>query len=540
MAALFDLDDQPRSERADAGADTGAAGRPGGGGFGDLSSVGRSFQPIVAELLDMAPASAIREIAGFRAQLTAAETVILGGVIDRHGDTRRAENLAASSGTASRRQAKKAARRAKAAKASPGLIDKMAAGMSGEQIDVVVEAAEQTNGAAADDDEFIDAVAKTDPDQAHRIKRRFIKDKTNAAKAETRHQRQRRNRSVSRFITDGGLDALLLKGDTASIDQIHKTLTQTANQFYRDDGGRDAPIGKQPRTSTQRMYDAAFAHITSQLATTTSNATGAGSAGTGQFATRTTATTGSGFAGSGPTSPPGAGSSEARESRQTGSESNGTRGTRPAAQPTPGSSDSDPAATRAGSARPAGTRGPTASKRFTPPKARAVVFIGVTVEKYLGLAPDQAAQLIGTGPIADTVLNQYLDADPELIGIIYGQHGMPLWLGRSERYATEGQVRALIARDHGCVLCGASHQHCQAHHTPPWAAPRQGQTDIDKLVLLCQSCHHALHANNQTVYHDAVSGNWKRRPATAAETPPQRLPRHHQHRPGRGVAPQRE
>jgi len=87
MAALFDLDDQPRSERADAGADTGAAGRPGGGGFGDLSSVGRSFQPIVAELLDMAPASAIREIAGFRAQLTAAETVILGGVIDRHGDT---------------------------------------------------------------------------------------------------------------------------------------------------------------------------------------------------------------------------------------------------------------------------------------------------------------------------------------------------------------------------------------------------------------------------------------------------------------------
>ncbi|MQA82973.1 MAG: HNH endonuclease, partial [Streptosporangiales bacterium] len=53
--------------------------------------------------------------------------------------------------------------------------------------------------------------------------------------------------------------------------------------------------------------------------------------------------------------------------------------------------------------------------------------------------------------------------------------------------------RALIARDHGCVVagCDAPPQYTQAHHVTWWS--RGGTTDIDNLALVCTVHHTAVH-----------------------------------------------
>jgi hypothetical protein len=98
------------------------------------------------------------------------------------------------------------------------------------------------------------------------------------------------------------------------------------------------------------------------------------------------------------------------------------------------------------------------------------------------------------------VLDRLL-CDAEVFGLIYGSDGQPLWLGRGVRTVTPAQWRALVARDKGCVECGAHPSYCEAHHLVPWA--QGGTTDIDKLALLCSHDHHRLHAEDLIVVQHA-------------------------------------
>ena len=107
------------------------------------------------------------------------------------------------------------------------------------------------------------------------------------------------------------------------------------------------------------------------------------------------------------------------------------------------------------------------------------------------------------------------------MGVLYDCNGQPLWLGRAKRHASIMQRYALILRDKHCVMCGADHTKCDAHHCMPWNAPGKGLTDLDQLVLLCRSCHLQLHADNYTIYRDAKQ-QWRTRPATPDEIPVQR------------------
>ena len=85
----------------------------------------------------------------------------------------------------------------------------------------------------------------------------------------------------------------------------------------------------------------------------------------------------------------------------------------------------------------------------------------------------------------------------------------PIWVGRDHRHATIAQWRALIARDRGCVGCGASPDRCEAHHIVFW--DDFGPTDIDNLVLVCSRCHHDLHGRGQQLVQEA-NGRWTIRP----------------------------
>jgi len=79
----------------------------------------------------------------------------------------------------------------------------------------------------------------------------------------------------------------------------------------------------------------------------------------------------------------------------------------------------------------------------------------------------------------------------DITGVVFDGPGQPLWTGRTHRSATNAQWKALIARDRGCVGCGADPNRCEAHHIRPWN--RGGRTDITNMVLVCSRCHHNIH-----------------------------------------------
>ena len=118
----------------------------------------------------------------------------------------------------------------------------------------------------------------------------------------------------------------------------------------------------------------------------------------------------------------------------------------------------------------------------------------------------------------DTVLQQIKDArlgdgtpipveafkdmacQAKILPAIFDSKGQPLWVGRSRRRASSAQKMLLIARDRGCVGCGADPTWCQAHHIVPWAA--EGPTDIDNMCLLCSRCHHRVHDEGWEIHQN--------------------------------------
>jgi len=102
----------------------------------------------------------------------------------------------------------------------------------------------------------------------------------------------------------------------------------------------------------------------------------------------------------------------------------------------------------------------------------------------------------GTPLSAEELLRLACDAD--ILPAIFDRKGQPLWLGRGRRRVSAAQRTALVARDGGCIGCGANPNWCQAHHIRHWA--HGGATDIDNLCLLCSHCHHhELHTNGADI-----------------------------------------
>ena len=112
--------------------------------------------------------------------------------------------------------------------------------------------------------------------------------------------------------------------------------------------------------------------------------------------------------------------------------------------------------------------------------------------------PVAGGEIVGTGPIPQSVLERML-CNASVTGVLFSGNGKALWCGRTRYRPTDGQMKALIERDGGCVGCGADPSRCEAHHIDPWA--RGGRTDIDNLVLLCWYCHRKVHHNDWQVTH---------------------------------------
>ena len=85
---------------------------------------------------------------------------------------------------------------------------------------------------------------------------------------------------------------------------------------------------------------------------------------------------------------------------------------------------------------------------------------------------------------------------------------MPIWLdsdgealavGRHSRLATRAQRRALRAMYHTCGYpnCTVGFEHCRIHHVTYWE--RNGLTDLDNLIPLCERHHHLVHEGGRTL-----------------------------------------
>jgi hypothetical protein len=117
-----------------------------------------------------------------------------------------------------------------------------------------------------------------------------------------------------------------------------------------------------------------------------------------------------------------------------------------------------------------------------PPRVEATVVLNAA-------EPDRVTDATGTR-LTDT---DVLLCDAILWPIITTFDGLPLAMGRSQRFATPHQVRMVNLRDGGCVFpgCDAPTAWLDLHHADPWG--HHGHTDTDRMCGLCRFHHRVAH-----------------------------------------------
>ena len=120
-------------------------------------------------------------------------------------------------------------------------------------------------------------------------------------------------------------------------------------------------------------------------------------------------------------------------------------------------------------------------------------------------------RLVDGSPIPITELHK-MALEANLLPSIFDTKSQEMWLGRRVRTASEAQRIALIARDQHCIGCGANPLWCQAHHIIWWS--KNGPTNLDNLVLVCNDCHHKIHDDGWQVHKHPKTGKYQLKPPT--------------------------
>ncbi len=458
----------------------------------DVTAVVTSSMLIIANVLaELPPKVALQLLEFCRRRIDAIEAAVLASRFEAGASERDVADMIRSGSNTSKAEAKKRASRGKATNANPDIANRMSEGtLSSEQADVIASAAEDTDGAAACDTDLLDEIAATTPEQGKKKARKYVNDRTKGGDVQDEHDKQHRNRTVYDYRTKDGAYVLAIQGDKTSVEQIKRSIDNQADIEYQNDGGRDVPQHKHPRTAEQRRFDAAAKILTG----------------------RTT-----------PARQP----SEDYSDPETGSaESDAAQSdAAPAAEGRAPDDNRAPADNRAG---PASGAPPGQRRSIRDQRNADTIIVTATIDQLTGVDDTTITSADGK-QLPRTVIDE-LSCTADFIGQIYSVDGELLWQGRRVRLATPAQITGLIARDGGCVECGAHYSRCVAHHIDPFEAPIQGETNIDRLVLLCDDCHHVLHQQKRTIYYERSSQSWKTRPARWEEIPPDSKPRPDQNR----------
>ena len=91
-----------------------------------------------------------------------------------------------------------------------------------------------------------------------------------------------------------------------------------------------------------------------------------------------------------------------------------------------------------------------------------------------------------------------LACDAHILPGIFNKQTGNVVLGQSRRKVSPRLRKRLVARDRGCVGCGASEKICQVHHLKHWS--HGGETSYENTCLLCWRCHHVrVHLHGEEV-----------------------------------------
>jgi hypothetical protein len=111
-----------------------------------------------------------------------------------------------------------------------------------------------------------------------------------------------------------------------------------------------------------------------------------------------------------------------------------------------------------------------------------------------------AADLSHAGPVCpDTARRITCDADVTIVTL--DASGLPIDLGRTHRYFTTSQKRAIAVRDGGVCCwpgCDAPADWTEAHHKVHWIDG--GLTDVSNGLLPCKRHHTALHEGGWSIH----------------------------------------
>ncbi len=123
-----------------------------------------------------------------------------------------------------------------------------------------------------------------------------------------------------------------------------------------------------------------------------------------------------------------------------------------------------------------------------------------------------------------------LACDAKILPGIFNKHTGNAVLGRSQRKIPKWLHKQLIARDGGCIGCGAHHNICQVHHIRHWQ--HGGETTLENTCLVCWRCHHVrIHQNGEEVTRHPAGHLTLAPPTdTPAADRPSRPPPHDRHR----------
>ncbi|WP_068254668.1 HNH endonuclease signature motif containing protein [Janibacter corallicola] len=113
-----------------------------------------------------------------------------------------------------------------------------------------------------------------------------------------------------------------------------------------------------------------------------------------------------------------------------------------------------------------------------------------------------------TGQVLAPSVVRRMACEAGILPVVLGEEGEILEMGRSVRFFTPGQRRAVWLRDAGCTYpgCTMPPQWCDAHHVDWWS--RGGGTDIDNAALLCQQHHTKVHRLDATATVTGSGVTW--------------------------------
>ena len=129
-----------------------------------------------------------------------------------------------------------------------------------------------------------------------------------------------------------------------------------------------------------------------------------------------------------------------------------------------------------------------------PSSARAAVILTLPADPTTGTPAGPM-----TSPTGDYVPPRQaalMACSADITPIWLSAQGEPLAVGRTQRFATPAQWKALVVRDRHCTFpgCTVPPQWCDSHHIIWWS--RDGDTDILNLALLCGAHHTYVHLHD--------------------------------------------